>query len=61
VQRTRTVIKVAGRNIAVQQLLAPGPVDKPTLVFLHEGLGSIALWRDFPTRLCGRLGLPGLV
>ena len=61
VQRTRTVIKVAGRSLAVQHLPAPGPVDRPTLVFLHEGLGSIALWRDFPTQLCHRLGLPGLV
>jgi pimeloyl-ACP methyl ester carboxylesterase len=31
------------------------------LVFLHEGLGSISLWRDFPARLCARLGLPGLM
>ncbi|MDR0674239.1 MAG: alpha/beta hydrolase [Zoogloeaceae bacterium] len=33
----------------------------PTLVFLHEGLGSVALWRDFPKRLCARLGWRGLV
>jgi pimeloyl-ACP methyl ester carboxylesterase len=32
-----------------------------TLVFLHEGLGSIAGWRDFPRRLCDRLNAPGLV
>ena len=25
--------------------------DAPTLVFLHEGLGSIAMWRDFPARV----------
>ena len=24
---------------------------RPTLVFLHEGLGSVAMWRDFPGRL----------
>ena len=24
---------------------------RPVLVFLHEGLGSIAMWRDFPGRL----------
>jgi len=30
-------------------------------VFLHEGLGSVALWRDWPTRLCQSLGSPGLV
>lgn len=32
-----------------------------TLVFLHEGLGSIAMWRDWPARLCQRLGCAGLV
>lgn len=32
-----------------------------TLVFLHEGLGSIAGWRDFPQTVCARLGRPGLV
>ncbi len=33
----------------------------PTLVFLHEGLGSIGLFRDFPDRVCAAAGLPGLV
>jgi pimeloyl-ACP methyl ester carboxylesterase len=33
----------------------------PTMVFLHEGLGSVAMWKDFPERLCTRLGLRGLV
>jgi pimeloyl-ACP methyl ester carboxylesterase len=33
----------------------------PTIVFLHEGLGSIELWRDFPARLCARTGRRGLV
>ncbi|WP_224065591.1 alpha/beta fold hydrolase [Thermus thermophilus] len=31
------------------------------LVFLHEGLGSVSLWRDFPDRLCQILGIKGLV
>jgi len=31
------------------------------LVFLHEGLGSVAMWKDFPARLCERLGRRGLV
>jgi len=35
--------------------------DKPVLVFLHEGLGCIALWRDFPETLCRELGLRGFV
>jgi len=31
------------------------------LVFLHEGLGSAKLWRDFPAQLSARTGLPALV
>ena len=26
--------------------------DAPTIVFLHEGLGTLRLWRDLPARLC---------
>ena len=33
----------------------------PTLVFLHEGLGSVALWKEFPDTLCQRLQMRGLV
>lgn len=35
--------------------------DAPWLVILHEGLGSIAMWRDFPERLCAACGVRGLV
>jgi pimeloyl-ACP methyl ester carboxylesterase len=35
--------------------------DGPTLVFLHEGLGSQGLWRDFPDRVAAATGLPALV
>ena len=35
--------------------------DAPLMVFLHEGLGSVAMWRDFPQRLCAALGCAGLV
>ena len=31
------------------------------MVFLHEGLGSVAMWRDFPARLCAALQCGGLV
>ncbi len=31
------------------------------IVFLHEGLGSVAMWRDFPDRLCAATGRRGLV
>ncbi len=33
----------------------------PTLIFLHEGLGCISLWRDFPDRLARQTGLRALV
>ncbi|MDA0181187.1 alpha/beta hydrolase [Solirubrobacter phytolaccae] len=32
------------------------PGDEPALVFLHEGLGSIELWRDFPDRVHAATG-----
>jgi pimeloyl-ACP methyl ester carboxylesterase len=35
--------------------------DRPLIVFLHEGLGSLAMWRDFPQRLCDAAGVHGLV
>jgi pimeloyl-ACP methyl ester carboxylesterase len=35
--------------------------DAPLLVFLHEGLGSLAMWRDFPQQLCDAAGVHGLV
>jgi pimeloyl-ACP methyl ester carboxylesterase len=34
---------------------------QPLLVFLHEGLGSVSMWRDFPARLCDALDCRGLV
>ncbi len=34
---------------------------QPVVVFLHEGLGSVALWKDFPERFCRAHGLSGLV
>ncbi|HTA38515.1 MAG TPA: hypothetical protein VK760_05545, partial [Candidatus Acidoferrales bacterium] len=33
----------------------------PTLVFLHEGLGSVALWRGFPAALAERTGMGALI
>jgi pimeloyl-ACP methyl ester carboxylesterase len=34
----------------------PPPEAAPTLVLLHEGLGCVALWRDFPKRLADATG-----
>jgi len=35
----------------------PRPEDAPTLVLLHEGLGSVGLWRDWPATLAARTGM----
>lgn len=35
----------------------PAPQDAPTLVLLHEGLGCVAMWRDFPQKLAAATGL----
>ena len=35
--------------------------QRPTLIFLHEALGSIPQWKSFPLHLCDALQLPGLV
>src|SRR5690349_6164759 len=32
---------------------------RATLVFLHEGLGCIEMWRDFPAKLCAATGFAG--
>lgn len=41
--------------------LIDGDSRKPLLVFLHEGLGSAAMWKGFPERLCAATGCAGLV
>lgn len=35
----------------------PPPERAPTIVMLHEGLGCVALWRDFPARVAERTGM----
>jgi pimeloyl-ACP methyl ester carboxylesterase len=34
----------------------PSPNEAPTIVLLHEGLGSVTLWRDLPNRLAEATG-----
>ena len=35
----------------------PTPDQAPTIIMLHEGLGCVALWRDFPQKLAAAAGL----
>jgi pimeloyl-ACP methyl ester carboxylesterase len=54
-------VEAAGHSLRVQVLRPGGGATlAPTLVLLHEGLGSILQWRDVPRRLLERTGLPVL-
>ena len=46
---------VGGREIETAWW-GPPPEAAPTLVLLHEGLGCVALWRDFPVVLSDATG-----
>ncbi|MEK0082231.1 alpha/beta fold hydrolase [Benzoatithermus flavus] len=61
VQRERGRIKAAGRELAYERLRPEEATGGLPIVFLHEGLGSISLWRDFPQALCRRAGREGIV
>ena len=43
-------VDISSHRIEYERIEARGSV-RPQLVFLHEGLGSIATWRDFPERV----------
>jgi pimeloyl-ACP methyl ester carboxylesterase len=51
-----------GRTVCIEyQRIAAERADAPLVVFLHEGLGSVAMWKDFPRALCERGGFRGIV
>jgi len=52
-------VDVAGHRLECVRIR--GAKRAPTLVFLHEGLGSVALWKDFPARIAAATGCPVLV
>ena len=57
-------VPVRWRNRTVHieyQWIAPERSTAPLVVFLHEGLGSVAMWKDFPRQLCDAGGFRGLV
>ncbi len=54
-------ISIHGIALEVQHIAESTHRSTPVLVFLHEGLGSVSMWRDWPTQLCKRLGCQGLV
>ena len=59
------MIRIKGIGLEIEPIDAPHGATGPTLVFLHEGLGSVAMWNSkqgsWPQALCSTLGWPGLV
>jgi pimeloyl-ACP methyl ester carboxylesterase len=53
-------IDICGHRLEYERIAA-GPPARPALVFLHEGLGSIAMWRDFPGRVAHAAGCDAVV
>ncbi|MBG6075537.1 alpha/beta fold hydrolase [Polaromonas sp. CG_9.11] len=52
----------AGCSLRIEhQWIAREKSDQPLIVLLHEGLGSVSMWREFPQRLCEAAGCRGLV
>ena len=56
-------IDLGDRTLRVRRLTPQRTdgLERTTLVFLHEGLGCIEMWRDFPQRLCDVLQCNGVV
>ena len=54
------VVKAAGRSISYEWIEGDGRA-RPTLIFLHEGLGSIRQWREFPVQVVAATGCRALV
>ena len=62
--RTRSfALPFGDHHLRVRTIAADDPAarERPTLVFLHDSLGCITVWRDFPDRLAAALGCDALV
>ncbi len=53
------VLEVSGLRLEARFI--DGGAGRPVLILLHEGLGSVSQWRDFPDLLAGATGCPVLV
>src|SRR5262245_18217458 len=53
-------LSIAGRRLDVETWGSATPRTEPSIVFVHEGLESIAQWRDAPGRASATSGLATL-
>ena len=54
-------LEIDGVALEVRQLAAGRRAQLAPIVFLHEGLGSVAMWRDWPQQVCDATGRGGVV
>lgn len=47
----------AGGKTLEYRCFGPKPPEAPTIIMLHEGLGSAGLWRDFPRKVAEATGM----
>ncbi|MGE5616700.1 MAG: alpha/beta fold hydrolase [Bacillota bacterium] len=59
-QRSVSFVQAQGQRLEYVEIPAREP-ERPELLFLHEGLGSVSLWRDFPERLAEATGCRAIV
>lgn len=59
-QTDSSFVAVHGHKLEVRRI-AGLDQGAPTLVFLHEGLGSVSMWRDFPDRVVEATGCAAMV
>ena len=60
-----SLISILGVDLEVKHIILDKPLApkdrRPSCVFLHEGLGSVDLWKDWPAQICQSLGCEGWV
>ncbi|NMG27610.1 alpha/beta fold hydrolase [Aromatoleum evansii] len=55
-------VLVCGKHLEYVRLPSAHPRDgAPAIVFLHEGLGSVSMWRDFPQKVADATGCEAIV
>ena len=54
-------IEINGFELETYFYHPPNITTAPTLMFLHEGLGSASMWRDFPAQVVFQTALPAIV
>src|SRR3954465_15231715 len=55
------MVQVHGVSLEVERIPAAGDPQLAPIVFLHEGLGSVSMWRDWPRQVCEATGRAGFV